>query len=108
MGDKLVDAIKRKEQKVHILVNNSGAVFIAHYDKFVTWRLLLLVCSANRGIRFPEKEGWDDILALNIKSIFYCKFPCSISIASDVTYECFSDTGVFITTYLAVTVLSSE
>ncbi|KAF8528185.1 rhamnolipids biosynthesis 3-oxoacyl-reductase [Hysterangium stoloniferum] len=51
--DKLADAIKQNEQKIHILVNNSGASWGAPYDKF------------------PEKEGWDRILALNVKSIFY-------------------------------------
>ncbi|EIM87448.1 rhamnolipids biosynthesis 3-oxoacyl-reductase [Stereum hirsutum FP-91666 SS1] len=50
---KLVDAIKAKESKIHILVNNSGATWGAPYDNF------------------PEKEGWDKILALNVKSIFY-------------------------------------
>jgi len=51
--DKLAEAIKQKEQKIHILVNNSGATWGAPYDKF------------------PEKEGWDRILALNVKGIFY-------------------------------------
>lgn len=51
--DALGDAIKAKESKVHILVNNSGATWGAAYDNF------------------PEKEGWDRVLGLNVKSIFY-------------------------------------
>ncbi|KAF8589674.1 NAD-P-binding protein [Ramaria rubella] len=51
--DKLTEAIKQKENKIHILVNNSGATWGAPYEDF------------------PEKEGWDRVLALNVKSIFY-------------------------------------
>lgn len=51
--DKVTEEIKKKEQKIHILVNNSGASWGAPYDNF------------------PEQQGWDKILALNVKSIFY-------------------------------------
>ncbi|KAI0319350.1 rhamnolipids biosynthesis 3-oxoacyl-reductase [Amylostereum chailletii] len=51
--DKLVDTIKSKETKVNILVNNSGMSWGAPMDNF------------------PEKEGWDRLMALNVKSIFY-------------------------------------
>ncbi|KIJ54254.1 hypothetical protein M422DRAFT_775412 [Sphaerobolus stellatus SS14] len=50
---KLADDIKQKEKKIHILVNNSGATWGASFDDF------------------PEKEGWDRIMALNVKGIFY-------------------------------------
>ena len=51
--DALCDAFKAKESKLHILVNNSGA----------TWGAALN--------DFPEKQGWDKIMSLNVKSIFY-------------------------------------
>jgi len=50
--DALVAEIKKRETKLHILVNNSGIVWGAPYDDF------------------PEK-GWDDVFAVNVKSIFY-------------------------------------
>jgi NADP-dependent 3-hydroxy acid dehydrogenase YdfG len=37
--DHLVEAIKAKEEKVHILVNNSGMSWGAPYDKYVDVRL---------------------------------------------------------------------
>ncbi|GBE89778.1 rhamnolipids biosynthesis 3-oxoacyl-reductase [Sparassis crispa] len=51
--DSLVAAIKERESKIHILVNNSGISWGAPYDSF------------------PEKEGWDRLMALNVKSVFY-------------------------------------
>ncbi|EKM57118.1 uncharacterized protein PHACADRAFT_254693 [Phanerochaete carnosa HHB-10118-sp] len=51
--DYLADEIKKRESKVHILVNNSGATWGAPYDNF------------------PEKEGWDRVLGLNIKGTYY-------------------------------------
>jgi len=51
--DSLVEGIKAKEEKIHILVNNSGMSWGAPYDNF------------------QEKEGWDRLFALNVKSIFY-------------------------------------
>jgi len=51
--DALAAHIISKESKIHILVNNSGATWGGPYDNF------------------PEKEGWDRIMSLNVKSIFY-------------------------------------
>jgi len=51
--DKLTDLIKQRESKVHILVNNAGISWGAPYNDF------------------PEKGGWDRLMALNVKSIFY-------------------------------------
>jgi NAD(P)-dependent dehydrogenase (short-subunit alcohol dehydrogenase family) len=53
--DALTNAIKAKEDRLHILVNNSGATWGAPFDNV------------------PEKEGWDRILNLNVKSLFYSK-----------------------------------
>jgi NAD(P)-dependent dehydrogenase (short-subunit alcohol dehydrogenase family) len=63
--DALTAAFKAKESKLHILVNNSGASWGAHFDNF------------------PEKEGWDRIMALNVKAIFYrsCSFsPAAVAL----------------------------
>ncbi|KAG8742607.1 hypothetical protein FRC10_001205 [Ceratobasidium sp. 414] len=51
--DALCDAFKKRESKLHILVNNSGATWGAPWENF------------------PEKEGWDRVMALNVKSLFY-------------------------------------
>ena len=46
------DAIKAKEEQVHILVNNAGAIWAAPIDEY------------------PE-VGWDKIMDMNVKSIFF-------------------------------------
>lgn len=54
--DALTNAIKAKENKLHVLVNNSGATWGAPFEDV------------------PEKEGWDRVMNLNVKSIFYSAF----------------------------------
>ncbi|KAG6375809.1 NAD(P)-binding protein [Boletus reticuloceps] len=53
--DALISALAEREpaKTLHILVNNSGASWGAPFDAF------------------PEDKGWDNIMALNVKSIFY-------------------------------------
>ena len=51
--DALCNQIKQHETKVDVLVNNSG----------VSWGAPL--------VDFPEREGWDKVMALNVKSLFY-------------------------------------
>jgi NAD(P)-dependent dehydrogenase (short-subunit alcohol dehydrogenase family) len=51
--DALATYIKSKETKLHILFNNSGVIRAGRYDDF------------------PEKEGWDQVMDLNVKSLFY-------------------------------------
>ncbi|KAI0246184.1 rhamnolipids biosynthesis 3-oxoacyl-reductase [Lactifluus subvellereus] len=65
--DHLVEAIKAKESKIHILVNNSGMSWGAPFDDF------------------PEKNGWDRLLALNVKSIFYVTAGLTPLLAKDST-----------------------
>ena len=48
----LLDAIKQKESRLHILVNNAGANWAAPIDEF------------------PE-SGWDKVTDLNMKSVFF-------------------------------------
>jgi len=65
--DRLASAIKEKETKVHILVNNSGVTWGAAYDDV------------------PEKEGWDRVMALNVKSIFFLTAALTDLLAKDST-----------------------
>lgn len=56
---KLADDLKAAgETKLHILANNSG----------ITWGSPLE--------DFPEKEGWDKLMALNVKCMFYLTTAC--------------------------------
>jgi NAD(P)-dependent dehydrogenase (short-subunit alcohol dehydrogenase family) len=57
--DHLVNEIKKRESKIHILVNNSGATWGAPWNNF------------------PE-SGWDKVLALNVKSLFYSELFSSL------------------------------
>ncbi|CAL1709989.1 unnamed protein product [Somion occarium] len=65
--DKLADAIKANESKIHILVNNSGNTWGAPYENV------------------PEKEGWDRIMNLNVKSVFYLTVALTPLLAKDAT-----------------------
>ncbi|KAJ3064578.1 hypothetical protein HDU98_012024 [Podochytrium sp. JEL0797] len=53
MVDALVVQIKQREKKLHILVNNAG----------ISWGAPLL--------DFDEKNGWDKLMAVNVKAPFY-------------------------------------
>ncbi|KAI9462771.1 rhamnolipids biosynthesis 3-oxoacyl-reductase [Lactarius psammicola] len=65
--DRLVEAVKAKESKIHILVNNSGMSWGAPFDNF------------------PEKDGWDRLFSLNVKSIFYVTAGLAPLLAKDST-----------------------
>ncbi|KAF8310371.1 rhamnolipids biosynthesis 3-oxoacyl-reductase [Clavulina sp. PMI_390] len=49
----LADHIKSNEKRLHILVNNSGATWGGDWSDF------------------PETQGWDKIMSLNLKAPFY-------------------------------------
>ncbi|KAL4075323.1 hypothetical protein V8B97DRAFT_1915922 [Scleroderma yunnanense] len=53
--DALISALSAIEpsHKLHILVNNSGVAWGAPLDNF------------------PEQKGWDNVMAVNLKSVFY-------------------------------------
>ncbi|KAJ3539500.1 hypothetical protein NMY22_g4714 [Coprinellus aureogranulatus] len=51
--DDLVAEFKKREQKLHVLINNSGITWGGPYNDF------------------PEEKGWDNVFAVNVKSIFY-------------------------------------
>lgn len=56
--DALIVALASREpaKKLDILVNNSGASWGSPFDAV------------------PEGKGWDNIMALNVKSIFYREY----------------------------------
>ncbi|KAH9834838.1 rhamnolipids biosynthesis 3-oxoacyl-reductase [Rhodofomes roseus] len=64
--DKLAASIKERESKVDILVNNSGISWGARYEDFA-------------------EVGWDRVLALNVKSIFYLTVALTDVLAKDAT-----------------------
>ncbi|KAJ8093459.1 hypothetical protein PM082_020316 [Marasmius tenuissimus] len=51
--DALISELKKRENKLHVLVNNSGITWGGPYSDF------------------PEEKGWDNIFNVNVKSIFY-------------------------------------
>jgi NAD(P)-dependent dehydrogenase (short-subunit alcohol dehydrogenase family) len=51
--DALISEFKKRENKLHVLVNNSGITWGGPYNDF------------------PEKSGWDNVFNVNVKSIFY-------------------------------------
>ncbi|KAF7972253.1 hypothetical protein HWV62_18566 [Athelia sp. TMB] len=65
--DGLVAEFKKKESKLHILVNNSGITWGAPYTDF------------------PEAKGWDNVMAVNVKSIFYVTSGLTELLAKDST-----------------------
>ncbi|KAH7102341.1 rhamnolipids biosynthesis 3-oxoacyl-reductase [Auriculariales sp. MPI-PUGE-AT-0066] len=65
--DALGAEIKKREKKLHILVNNSGATWGAPYEDF------------------PEVNGWDKIMALNVKSLFYLTVSLTDLLAKDAS-----------------------
>jgi len=55
--EKLCDDLKKRTDRLTVLINNSGATWGAPYDDF------------------PE-SGWDKLMALNVKSIYYVTVGC--------------------------------
>ncbi|KAJ7577374.1 hypothetical protein C8J56DRAFT_970719 [Mycena floridula] len=51
--DALIAEFKKRESKLHVLVNNSGISWGGPYEDY------------------PEKQGWDNVFNVNVKSIFY-------------------------------------
>ncbi|KAG0149212.1 hypothetical protein CROQUDRAFT_40015 [Cronartium quercuum f. sp. fusiforme G11] len=63
----ICNQIKSRVSKVHVLVNNSGVTWGAPFDDV------------------PEKEGWDRVLSMNVKSIFYMTSELTPLLAKDAT-----------------------
>jgi len=65
--DALIKEFKKRESKLHVLVNNSG----------ITW--------GGPFLDFPEEKGWDNVFNVNVKSIFYMTAGLSDLLAKDST-----------------------
>lgn len=65
--DQLCQEVKRRTNKLHILVNNSGTTWGAHFNDF------------------PEKQGWDRVIATNVKALFYVTAGLTDLLAKDST-----------------------
>ena len=53
--DALIAEFRKRENKLHVLINNSGISWGAPFKDF------------------PEERGWDNVFNVNVKSIFYCE-----------------------------------
>nr|GAT52995.1 predicted protein [Mycena chlorophos] len=51
--DALIAEFKKRSSTLHVLVNNSGITWGGPYENF------------------PEDKGWDNVFAVNVKSVFY-------------------------------------
>ncbi|KAJ7491006.1 hypothetical protein FB451DRAFT_1514315 [Mycena latifolia] len=51
--DALIAEFKRRETKLHVLVNNSGITWGGPFNDY------------------PEEKGWDNVFHVNVKSVFY-------------------------------------
>jgi len=51
--DALISEFRKREDKIHVLVNNSGITWGGPFNDF------------------PEEKGWDNVFNVNVKSIFY-------------------------------------
>ncbi|TFK35508.1 hypothetical protein BDQ12DRAFT_688253 [Crucibulum laeve] len=65
--DALIKEFRKRENKLHVLVNNSG----------ITW--------GGPFLDFPEEKGWDNVFNVNVKSIFYMTAGLSDLLAKDAT-----------------------
>ncbi|KAA1098554.1 hypothetical protein PGT21_036410 [Puccinia graminis f. sp. tritici] len=62
----LCDELKKRFDKIHVLVNNSGMAIAGEFHQY------------------PEKD-WDDVFNLNVKSIFYMTSELTPLLAKDAT-----------------------
>ncbi|KJA19100.1 hypothetical protein HYPSUDRAFT_44559 [Hypholoma sublateritium FD-334 SS-4] len=63
----LISEFRKRENKLHVLVNNSG----------ITW--------GGPFLDFPEEKGWDNVFNVNVKSIFYMTAGLSDLLTKDST-----------------------
>ncbi|KAG8972838.1 hypothetical protein FRB90_010137, partial [Tulasnella sp. 427] len=67
--DSLAEEIKLREAKMHVLVNCSGVSWGAPWGEV------------------PETQGWDRIMAVNVKAVFYLTVALTDLLAKDSTAE---------------------
>lgn len=65
--DALVAEFRKRENKLHVLVNNSGVTWGAPFHDF------------------PEEKGWDNVFNVNVKSVFYMTAGLSDLLSKDST-----------------------
>ncbi|CAA7260945.1 unnamed protein product [Cyclocybe aegerita] len=63
----LISEFKKRESKLHVLVNNSGITWGGPYNDF------------------PEEKGWDNVFNVNVKSIFYMTAGLTDYLSKDAT-----------------------
>ncbi|KAJ6606101.1 hypothetical protein DFH09DRAFT_1269181 [Mycena vulgaris] len=63
----LISEFKKRETKLHVLVNNSG----------ITW--------GGPFLDYPEEKGWDNVFNVNVKSVFYMTSGLSDYLTKDAT-----------------------
>ncbi|KAJ7700761.1 hypothetical protein B0H17DRAFT_1046509 [Mycena rosella] len=67
--DALIAEFKKRESKLHVLVNNSGISWGAPFHDV------------------PEEKGWDNVFAVNVKSIFYMTAGLTDYLTKDATAD---------------------
>ncbi|KDR82041.1 hypothetical protein GALMADRAFT_240497 [Galerina marginata CBS 339.88] len=65
--DALIAEFRKRENKLHVLVNNSGITWGGPFNDF------------------PEEKGWDNVFNVNVKSIFYMTAGLSDLLQKDST-----------------------
>lgn len=65
----LGEEIAKRENKIHVLVNNSGVAWAAPMEKF------------------DEQKGWDRVMAVNVKSVFYLTVALLPLLKKDATID---------------------
>jgi len=65
--DALIAEFRKREDNIHVLVNNSGITWGGPFNDF------------------PEEKGWDNVFNVNVKSIFYMTAGLSDLLAKDKT-----------------------
>ncbi|EAU81947.1 rhamnolipids biosynthesis 3-oxoacyl-[acyl-carrier-protein] reductase [Coprinopsis cinerea okayama7 len=65
----LIEKFKSLESKLHVLVNNSGITWGGPFEDF------------------PEEKGWDNVFAVNVKSIFYMTAGLAPLLKKDATNQ---------------------
>ncbi|KAF7314971.1 hypothetical protein MIND_00011200 [Mycena indigotica] len=60
--DALIAEFKKRADTLHVLVNNSGITWGGPFENF------------------PEEKGWDNVYAVNVKSIFYMTAGCVLAL----------------------------
>jgi len=63
----LIEEFKKRESKLHVLINNSGLAWGGPFHDF------------------PEEKGWDNVFNVNVKSIFYMTAGLADMLAKDST-----------------------